>query len=60
MQKERKTLVTRVGRSHERFMFVFSVVPASTPAFTYSAWVGALAHEGATRVEGIVNQKSQV
>jgi len=23
-------------------------------------WVGALAHEGATRVEGILNQKSQV
>jgi len=32
MQKERKTLVMRVGRSHEGFMFVFSVVPASTPA----------------------------
>ena len=24
MQKERKTLVMRVGRSHEGFMFVFS------------------------------------
>ena len=32
MQKERKTLVMRVGRSHEGFMFVFSVVPASTRA----------------------------
>jgi len=47
MQKKRKTLVMRVGRSHEGFMFVFSVV-------------GALAHEGATRVEGILNKKSQV
>ena len=32
MQKERKTLVLRVGMSHEGFMFVFFVVPAATPA----------------------------
>ena len=39
---------------------VFLLYPPPPLQFTYSAWVGALAHEGATRVEGILNQKSQV
>ena len=34
-------------------MFVFSVVPTSTPEFTFSNWVGALVYEGASRGVGI-------
>jgi len=34
----------------------FLLYPPPPLQFTYSAWVGALAHEGATRVEGILNQ----
>jgi len=62
LQKEENTFVTRVGRSRKRVhAFFFCCTHPHPCIFTCSAWVGgALAHEGATRVEGILNQKSQV
>ena len=38
-------------------VYDFLLYPPPPLQFAYSAWVGALAHEGATRVEGILNQK---